>query len=93
MKTLIVPCIHPNGTSKESILEALEEAHIAIGQAYDKLKQTAPNGRDYYVYKDNPYERARSEWTSRMERLHSVQLELEAISTGIFDLVPEVEVK
>jgi uncharacterized protein YecE (DUF72 family) len=88
---LLVPCVHSNGTGKERLLEAIEEAHFAIGEAYEKLRQTAPNGRDYYVYKDNPYERARLEWVSRMQRLHSVQLELQAIAEGIHDLEMEVE--
>lgn len=91
-KKLLVPSIHSNGTGKERLLEAIEEAHLAIGAAYEKLRQTAPNGRDYYVYKDNPYERARDEWLSRMERLSSVQKELEAIGNGIHDLEMEVEV-
>jgi hypothetical protein len=90
---VLVPCVHSNGTGKESLLEAIEEAHFAIGTAYEKLRQTAPNGRDYYVYKDNPYERARTEWLKRMQRLSSVQKELQAIAEGIYDLAMEVEVE
>ena len=91
-KKILVPCVHGNGTSKESLMNAIEEAYSAIGDAYEKLRQTAPNGRDYYVYKDNPFERARQEWVDRMQRLSSVRMELEAIANGIHDLEMEVEV-
>ena len=89
---LIVPCVHRNGTSKGRLLEAIKDAYQAIGVAYEKLRQTAPNGRDYYVYKDNPYERARTEWVNRMQKLESVRKELEAIANGMEDLEMEVEV-
>ena len=87
---IIVPCIHMNGTSKKDLSDRLEEAHDAIGVAYDILRQTAPNGRDYYVYDGSgsqvlAYNQARSEYQDRMKRLHSVREELEAIIGGILD--------
>ena len=93
MAKLIVPCVHGNGTSKNSLMDALEKAYTAIGDAYDALRETAPNGRDYYVYEGDPFERAREEWRSRMLRLDSVRKEIEAIVGGIESLEMEVEVE
>jgi predicted transcriptional regulator len=89
---IIVPAVHLNGTSKESLVEALENAYTSVGNAYDSLRECAPNGRDYYIYKDNPFERAREEWRNRMERLDSVRRELEAIAAGIVNNEMEVEI-
>jgi hypothetical protein len=91
---IIVPAIHLNGTSKESLVEALEDAYISIGNAYDALRECAPNGRDYYVYDYNDsFTRARVEWLNRLNRLDSVRRELEAIVGGIEKNEKEVEVK
>ena len=86
-KQIIVPCIHMNGTSKKDLSDRLEEAHDAIGVAYDRLRQTAPNLRDYYVYEKGSiaYEIAANQHYDRMKRLHDVQNELEAIIGGILD--------
>lgn len=43
-----LPCIHPNGTSKNELLAALSNASLALDAAFVALKKTAPNGRDYY---------------------------------------------
>jgi hypothetical protein len=45
---MIYPTIHPNGTTKERLLETIEGASLALKIAEEKLEQTAPNGRDYY---------------------------------------------
>lgn len=47
--SVIAPIIHGNGTSAESLKEALSNAFDAINAALDKLRQCAPNGRDYYL--------------------------------------------
>ena len=91
-KKLIVPSVHSNGTGKKALLEQLEKAYTAIGDAQDALRETAPNGRDYYVYEGNPYERAREEWRQRMLKLESVRAEIDAIVGGIENLEMEVEV-
>lgn len=46
--TLVVPIVHLNGTSANSLVEDRLKAYAAIGEAYDALKQMGPNGRDYY---------------------------------------------
>ena len=46
---VVAPCIHLNGTSAESLSNAMEAAYSALYKARDLLRQCAPNGRDYYI--------------------------------------------
>lgn len=46
--SVIVPIIHLNGTSKQMLLDDLENAYYALNKAYAAIKETGPNGRDYY---------------------------------------------
>jgi hypothetical protein len=81
--TLTLPTIHLNGTSKEQITEALCDAYSAINDALSKLKQTAPNGRDYYPQGSEALSNATNEHFSRMQRLTSVMQELEQIAEAL----------
>lgn len=80
---MIAPTIHLNGTSRESLLEALETAYRKLGEAYDALKQTAPNGRDYYPQGPNAIGQATSEHFARLKRIDEVRDELEALAIAI----------
>lgn len=80
---MIVPTIHLNGTSKERLLEDIEEAHQAICFAIEKLSASGPNERDYYPQGSAIFEQARTEHCSRLERLLSVRKELETLAEAI----------
>ena len=84
-KTVIVPMIHLNGTSADSLMGAIDAAHDAIGQAYEMLKQCSPNGRDYYTHATAPQAMttAQDEHRARLLSLHNLQAELYAISLAI----------
>jgi hypothetical protein len=82
---LIIPTVHLNGTSKDELLEQIEEAYAAIGTAVKALAKMGPNGRDYYVQKDNPIYQAQDQHSARMKKLLDVQRELEALVEGIAD--------
>jgi hypothetical protein len=77
------PTIHLNGTSRESLLEAIEEAHAAIREAQVKLAETAPNGRDYYPQGPAAHDEAVKEHNARMTKLVDVQHELEELAEEI----------
>lgn len=80
---LICPKVHLNGTAKQDLLDAIEEAYLAIDAAVDAMKKTAPNGRDYYMYHEGAFEEARQQYWSQMSRLQSVKDEFEVIVRGI----------
>ena len=83
--SLELPTIHLNGTSKERLLEAINDAYWKIGEAQRALAETAPNGRDYYT-PQRDYDRlakATEEHYSRMAKLHSILTELEELAEGI----------
>jgi hypothetical protein len=76
---LTKPTVHLNGTSKASLAEALEAAGAAIHAAERTLRETAPNGRDYYPQGDCAIYKAQREYVSRLRRLISVREELELL--------------
>lgn len=70
------PTIHLNGTSRNELLVAWESAYDALEVAYKALKETAPNGRDYYLQGDGAYSDAIDEHRARLGLIEQVQNEL-----------------
>lgn len=81
-----LPMIHLNGTSKESLIEGLCKASNAIEEAYQALKQTAPNGRDYYPLGSEAIRVAESEHMDRLRRLDGVKEEIDEMTRAIDSL-------
>ena len=92
-KTLVVPCIHMNGTSEKSLLDAIEEAYMSLGVALDKLRECVPNARDYYVYAGNKFDEAREQHRSRTLAIHNARDELQAIAVAIMEKESECTVE
>lgn len=92
-KTLIVPCVHLNGSGKDNLMEDLDRAYSAVGLAYEALRKVDVNARDYYPYGQEAYQRARREHLDRQKRIDSVIKEIGAIICGIADNEKEVEVE
>lgn len=81
---LTMPCVHMNGTGKNGLLTPLQEAHHALNVAYAALKETAPNGRDYYVYGDEGFVReAQGQHESRLRRLDAIAQEIQLIAIHV----------
>lgn len=83
MTTLQLPTIHLNGTSRDGLVDPLVEAYGKLGDAYDSLKQTAPNGRDYYPQGPAAFEAARQQHESRLRRVDELRSELEELINAI----------
>jgi len=81
--TLQLPAIHLNGTSRESLIEALSDAASALREAIEKTAQTYPNARDYYVLPGEALRLAEHQHAFRMERLRDVYKELQGLAEGI----------
>lgn len=73
-----IPLIHSNGTSKQSLLDGLENAYDALQKAYKALKETAPNGRDY-----DDLRPAREEHRDRLRKVQEVADEIETMMEKI----------
>ena len=82
-KLLTFLCIHSNGTSADRLHKDLSDAYFAIDQAYDALRQCAPNGRDYYPTGPASFEKAIAEHHARLAKLDEVKNELEVIMEEI----------
>jgi hypothetical protein len=79
-----IPTIHLNGTSKDSLVEGLCNASAALDAAYQELKKTAPNGRDYYPQGAKAMEAAEREHMSRLRRLDEVKKEVDELAEAIY---------
>jgi aspartate/methionine/tyrosine aminotransferase len=83
---LKVPTIHLNGTSKKDLLDGYKAAYLAVGEALDKLQQTVPHGRDYYVQGSaSSIQEAIAEHVVRWTKLDDVRKELLEIAIAIQD--------
>ena len=76
---LTYPTIHLNGSGRDSLVNGWSAAWEAVGTAFEALKKTAPNGRDYYPQEPVALEKAVEEHRGRLQRLQAVQDELEEL--------------
>lgn len=80
---MMVPTIHLNGTSRESLVADYEAALDAVRAALDALCATAPNGRDYYPQGASAYGVAEQDHYVRLGHLRVVADELEALILAV----------
>ena len=83
MSATTLPTLHLNGTSRDVLLGANQEAARAIRAALKKLGEAAPNARDFYPQGPDAYGRARAEHDIRAEALRAVLEDFEAICEHI----------
>jgi|WetSurMetagenome_2_1015567.scaffolds.fasta_scaffold00693_5 hypothetical protein len=79
----IIPTIHLNGSSKAELLDKLRTAIGLIDKAIDGVRQTAPNGRDYYPQGTAAFQEARDAFHLMLGKLGEVRGELYDIALGI----------
>ncbi len=85
VKTIHPPTIHLNGTSAKELTEQLKNAYLSLTEASQKLRQTAPNMRDFYVQTNSHqnYEFARIEHFDRLKRIEDIKQELVELCNAI----------
>jgi hypothetical protein len=79
---MILPIIHLNGTSKESLLEMRERLYAALGDAEKALCAMVPNGRDFYP-SPGLMDQAVSQHQRRLKMLGSLIAEIEQETIAI----------
>ena len=72
MPAPIAPIVHLNGTSADRLAENLLRVYSTLQDAYQHLKQAAPNGRDYYVGAPGLFEAAVDQHRRRQQTLDSL---------------------
>jgi hypothetical protein len=79
---VVLPVVHPNGTSREELLRLREDAYASLLEAQRSLSAMSPNGRDYYP-DPGRMDRALAQHRRRQEALADVLRELEEECLGI----------
>ena len=85
---VITPIVHLNGNSYTSLIEALEHAYSAVMDATEALRQTAPNGRNYYP-EPGRLQRAERQHAERLAHLKAVMDSLQAEAIQLSDETPD----
>jgi hypothetical protein len=86
MPKALLPAVHLNGTSRETLFREYNEAYEATRHAIEKLRLATCHGRDYYVLGDTAYTRARSERDIALAHLETVE---DYLSQFVHHLSPE----
>lgn len=87
---LIKPTVHLNGTSRDALFEANVEAAGAIRRALAKLRDAAPNARDFYPQGPDAFATAQRQHNARAESLRAVLKDLESICEHLSEDAAEV---
>lgn len=77
------PTIHLNGTSAESLIEAYTAAYDALEVAYEAMKATYPNNRDFYVQGEHAIDAAIFEHRSRLQKIDDLKAGLDMLIGSI----------
>jgi hypothetical protein len=82
---MMIPTIHMNGNSRETLTDQCGKALYAVRDAIDACREMAPNGRNYYTQGPGAIGKAISEHEDRMTKLFDVRDELERMMESIVD--------
>lgn len=75
-ESIVLPIVHLNGTSRETLQDTRSETYRALDDALSALKRMAPNGRDYYV-SPGLMEAAQKQHERRMQAITDLMDEIE----------------
>ena len=79
------PTINVNGTPQRELLDRQIEVIQALRYAITKLREAAPNARDYQTDRPGDFTQAQVEHQSRLNKLSSIMNELDHIAEFIAD--------
>jgi hypothetical protein len=84
-ENLIIPVVHLNGSGKKNLIEGYVQAARAVNDAMQKICNTYPHMRDYYIMdnSDELFKRAQKQHYRRVDRLREVAVELNALALGV----------
>jgi hypothetical protein len=90
MADVIVPTVHLNGTSAESLIAQLHAVDKALNDAVSAMSLATPHDRDYYVQDDpDAGPKARLANWERQIRIEAIRHEIQEIMQGVYDQTTE----
>ena len=80
---ILIPTVHLNGDSKQTLENDNMAAYRAITAAMDAISAACPNGRNFYPQGDGKIQQAVNEHRKRIAALETIRSEYETILQGI----------
>lgn len=74
---IVTPIVHLNGTSRRELSDQLEQVYCSLGNVVEAMKQSTPNGRDYYPVPGRMDKALAQHWR-RMKLITDLQQEIES---------------
>lgn len=75
------PVIHMNGTSAETLSNQYDAAYESLMIALERLNETAPHQRDYYMLGEEEWQAAMDAHIARMQAIRQVMQELSELAS------------
>lgn len=82
---MILPIVHPNGTSRASLVDLRCAAGAKLREALEALSAMAPHGRDYYL-EEGRFEAAVAQHQRRVFMVREVWKEIQDETIAISKL-------
>ena len=82
-KTLIVPTLNINGSTRDNLVDYHTRAMRKINEAYAALADMAPHGRDYQTAPPGTHEKAQEQYKVWREQLRVIHNDIESIAIEI----------
>lgn len=77
---MMVPDVHMNGTHRDELVDGYQNTANALALAFQRAKQSAPNGRDYYTKGPEAMKAATEQHESRLRRIDALKTEFETLA-------------
>ena len=74
--TLVLPIVHFNGTSAETLRHQRENVYFVLQQSLEVMRGMSPNGRDYYL-EPGRLEKAEEQHARRCRTIAALMDEIE----------------
>jgi len=86
-RNLSCPVVHLNGSGFENLKNQYHAAYVAIQEAEEVLRGSAPHSRDFYVLENGPerFAAASAEHVERLTKLRIIQDELVQLVESLYD--------
>lgn len=82
---MILPTIHSNGTSLDTLLDGYDAIDLALYDLIAKWQAVEFNARDYYLQGPDAYTQARDERQQHSTKIQEIRAYIDGIRQHLYD--------